>query len=73
MVEEGAYEDLKALHRKLDEAVAEAYGWPKAVARDDDEMVRRLLELNREISAAKRQYDPFGAQVVAPAQLPLPG
>jgi hypothetical protein len=69
-VEEGAYQDLKALHRKLDEAVAEAYGWSKAVAHDDDEMVRRLLELNREITAGERGYDPFGVQVWAADHLP---
>jgi hypothetical protein len=71
LVEEGGYEDLKALHAKLDEAVAEAYGWPRAVARDDDQMVRQLLELNREISAGKRRYDPFGVQASAMDELPL--
>jgi hypothetical protein len=71
LVEEGAYQDLKALHGKLDEAVAEAYGWPKTVARDDDEMVRRLVKLNREISAGRQQYDPFGAQAAAMDELPL--
>src|SRR5450759_3643102 len=34
-VDEGAYADLKALHAELDEAVAAAYGWPRAVAPDD--------------------------------------
>jgi hypothetical protein len=33
LVDEGGYTDLEALHKKLDEAVAEAYGWSKAVAR----------------------------------------
>ena len=70
LVEEGGYADLKALHGKLDEAVAETYGWSKAVARDDDEMVRRLLELNREISVGERAYDPFGAQAWTMDQLP---
>jgi hypothetical protein len=60
LVDEGAYTDLKALHSELDEAVAAAYGWPKAVAHDGDEIVRRLLALNREIAAGNRQYDPFG-------------
>ncbi len=61
LVDEGAYADLKALHKELDEAVAVAYGWPKAVAHDSDEIVRRLLALNREIAAGTRRYDPFGA------------
>jgi hypothetical protein len=69
-VDEGAYVDLKGLHRKLDEAVTAAYGWPKAVARDGDEMVRRLQKLNREISAGDRTYDPFGAQAFTMDQLP---
>jgi hypothetical protein len=33
-------------HRALDEAVAAAYGWP--VDLSDDEVLRRLLALNRE-------------------------
>ena len=57
-VDEGAYADLKALHRKLDEAVAEAYGWPNVAAHDSDVIVRQLLELNREISAGKRNTTP---------------
>ncbi len=69
-VEEGAYQDMKALHLKLDEAVAEVYQWPKAVAHNDDEMVQRLLKLNREIAAGERTYDPFGTQVWAVHHLP---
>lgn len=62
LLDEGAYTDLKALQRELDEAVAASYGWPMAVARDDDEIVRRLLGLNREIAAGERRYGPFGSQ-----------
>ena len=58
-VDEGAWADLKALHRELDVAVAACYGWPASVAQDDDELVRRLTELNREISEGSRSYDPF--------------
>jgi type II restriction/modification system DNA methylase subunit YeeA len=36
---------LDALHRALDEAVAAAYGWPADLP--DDEVLRRLLALNR--------------------------
>ena len=72
-VDEGAYTDLKALHNELDEAVAAAYGWPKAVAHDSDEIVPRLLELNREINEGTMPYDPFGGQAAArAAYLPLP-
>jgi len=70
-VDEGAYADLKALHRKLDETVAEAYGWPKAAAHDSDAIVQQLLALNREISAGKRRYDPFGTRASAMDELPM--
>jgi len=63
--------DLKAMHRELDEAVAAAYGWPKAVAQDAGEIVRRLLTLNREISAGEREYDPFGSIAGTAEQLHL--
>lgn len=60
LVDEGAYTEVRDAHRDLDEAVAAAYGWPRAVAQDGDEIVRRLLDLNREISSVQRPYDPFG-------------
>lgn len=59
-VDDGAWKDLRDLHVELDEAVAEAYGWPKHVAHDPDEANRRLLELNRAIAAGEIKYDPFG-------------
>jgi len=71
-VDEGAYTALKALHGELDEAVAAAYGWPKAAAHDNDEIVQRLLKLNREIAGGKRKYDPFGTQAAAAAEMLLP-
>jgi len=69
LVDEGAYADLKALHIKLDEAVAVAYGWPKTTAHDSDNLVRRLLTLNRKISVGQRRYDPFGNQAAALMEL----
>lgn len=59
LVDDGAYADLKKLHRQLDEAVAACYGWPKSVAQDSAEIVRRLTQLNKEISEGGRSYDPF--------------
>ena len=41
---------LDDLHRELDEAVAAAYGWPADFP--DEEILKRLLELNRERAAA---------------------
>lgn len=59
LVDDGAYTDLKALHRELDVAVAVCYGWPASVAQDDAELVRRLTALNREIAEGRRPYSPF--------------
>jgi hypothetical protein len=59
LVDDGAYTDLKALHRELDVAVADCYGWPVSVAQDDAEIVRRLTALNREIAEGRRPYAPF--------------
>ncbi len=58
-VDEGAWTDLKALHRELDVAVADCYGWPSGLAQDDGELVSRLTELNRDIVEGGRPYDPF--------------
>jgi hypothetical protein len=45
---------LAQAHAALDAAVAAAYGWPDIVPETpDDELLRRLLALNRERAAAK--------------------
>lgn len=43
---------LDNLHRELDEAVAAAYGWPGDLS--DEEILKRLLDLNQERAAAGR-------------------
>ncbi len=43
---------LANAHRKLDEAVAAAYGWPADLS--DDEILARLFALNQERAAAGR-------------------
>jgi hypothetical protein len=53
-MDEGAYTDLAALHRRLDEAVVACHGWPNGVAQDGAELVRRLRELNQEMSEGAR-------------------
>lgn len=58
VVDEGAWADLKAMHRELDVAVAACSGWPASEAQDDAEPVRRLTALNREITEGGRSYDP---------------
>ena len=42
---------LDNIHRELDEAVAAAYGWPADLS--DDEILRRLLDLNLAHAAAE--------------------
>ena len=49
-VDEGAHQDLRVLHQRLDEAVAGCYGWPKKAAQDDAELVRRLVARNASIA-----------------------
>lgn len=60
LMDEGGFRDLHALHRQLDEAVADAYGWPKSVAQDNAELVSRLRDLNRRIVEEGIPYTPFG-------------
>ena len=59
LMDEGGFQDLKALHKSLDEAVAEAFGWPKSVAQDGPELVLRLRNLNRRIVEGGVSYAPF--------------
>jgi len=42
---------LQDAHRALDEAVAAAYGWPADLS--DDEVLKRLLDLNLARAAAQ--------------------
>jgi hypothetical protein len=60
-VDEGAWADLKVLHKELDEAVVDCYGWPRSAAQDAAELVRLLIERNREIIEDARPHDPFGS------------
>ncbi|UOW01604.1 DNA methyltransferase [Agrococcus sp. SCSIO52902] len=76
LMDEGAFQDLAALHKRLDEAVVAAYGWPKSIAQDADALVSRLTERNREIAEGERPYAPFakagtsGASDSVPASEP---
>lgn len=59
LMDDGAFRDLAALHKRLDEAVVEAYGWPRSIAQDSGELVAHLTERNREIADCSRAYSPF--------------
>ncbi len=58
-VDEGAWQDLAAAHKKLDEAVARCYGWPAKVAHDPLEIKKRLAERHAEIMEDPDSYKPF--------------
>ena len=58
-VGEGAWSDIADLHRRLDEAVARAYGWERAVAHDPLEIKARLAALHASIADGV-PYTPFG-------------
>jgi N-6 DNA Methylase len=58
-LDEGAHRELRDLHLELDWAVADAYGWPRRAAQDDEEIVRLLLERNLAIGRGEIPYAPF--------------
>ena len=50
--DQGLVSVLKQIHDDLDAAVFDAYGWPHDLS--DDEILRRLVELNRERAEEER-------------------
>lgn len=73
--EQGLVSVLLEIHRRLDAAVAEAYGWPADL--DDDAILERLVALNRERVEEERrglvrwlrpEYQAPRAKVAAPVQ-----
>lgn len=65
-VDDGAHKELRDLHCDLDRAVADAYGWSRRAAEDEDEIVRLLLERNLAISRKEIPYAPFPDVVAEP-------
>lgn len=59
LVDDGAFTELVARHRALDEAVVAAYGWPKGVVEDRIDRLARLAELNQQITQGDVAYAPF--------------
>jgi hypothetical protein len=55
-LDDGAFDELRSLHRELDIAVIAAYGWEAAVLGDMRERNRRLYELNRQITCGEVGY-----------------
>jgi hypothetical protein len=58
-VDEGAWSEIAEFHRRLDEAVADAFGWERAVAHDPLEPKARLAALHASIVGGA-PYAPFG-------------
>lgn len=58
-VDEGAWRDVAGLHRRLDHAVLDAYGWPGALRDDPLELKARLAALYADVSAGRVGYEPF--------------
>lgn len=58
-MDDGAFVDLRAAHKRLDEAVCRSYGWPTSILDDRTEIVERLYELNAKIAANPSDYVPF--------------
>jgi hypothetical protein len=67
-LDDGAHKELRDLHRDLDRAVADAYGWSRHVAADEDEIVRLLLERNLAISRKEIPYTPFPDVAAGPGE-----
>ena len=55
-LDDGAFDELRSLHRELDLAVIAAYGWETAMLGDMSERNRRLYELNRKIACGEVGY-----------------
>lgn len=55
-LDDGAFDELRSLHRELDFAVIAAYDWEAAMLADMRERNRRLYELNRQIACGEVAY-----------------
>lgn len=58
-LDEGAHDELRVLHDQLDQAVADAYGWPPSTLDDADAITGKLLERNAAIAGGEIDYAPF--------------
>jgi hypothetical protein len=58
-IDDGAYAEIAMLHRHLDEAVLDAYGWPRDLRGQPLELKVRLAERHAAILAGEITYSPF--------------
>lgn len=57
-IDDGAWRPIADLHRRLDETVLDAYGWPHQLRDDPLELKLRLAERHAEILGGERPYSP---------------
>lgn len=68
LMDEGGFVELKATHRELDLAVADAYGWDAALLDDSARLLDALFDLNTKY-ASDPNYKPFGNSSLQPSLL----
>jgi hypothetical protein len=64
LMDDGGFVELKAAHRELDLAVADAYGWNSTMLDDPVRLLEALFALNAQ-SAVDPRYAPFPKLVLA--------
>jgi hypothetical protein len=69
-MDDGGFVELKAAHRELDLAVADAYGWNATLLDNPAELLDALFDLNAKY-AADSDYAPFGKTNETPTLLDL--
>jgi hypothetical protein len=69
-MDDGGFVDLKAAHRELDLAVADAYGWDATLLDNPAELLAALFDLNAQC-ASDPNYAPFGKNDETPSLLDL--
>ena len=70
LMDDGGFVELKAAHRELDLAVADAYGWDAAMLDDPARLLDALFDLNAQCSSDPN-YRPFASTSVQPSLLNL--
>jgi hypothetical protein len=70
LMDDGGFVELKAAHRELDLAVADAYGWDAAMLDDPARLLDALFDLNAKC-ASDPNYRPFASTSVQPSLLNL--
>jgi hypothetical protein len=70
LMDDGGFVELKAAHRELDLAVADAYGWNATLLDNPAELLDALFDLNAKY-AVDPNYAPFGKTDQTPTLLDL--